>query len=367
MTFLKRATIAIAIFAITIRWLIVSDTKFSEQDVAKLSSGLNIVVTGANSGVGFATVEHFVRAGTSNVVVMACRNMVKCESAKHRVLASKSPNSTTLVLTQQLDLANRESIERFARELPKRLGTEKNTSEAPIDVLINNAGIFASSNSKTYLEGVEEHMLVNHLGHVLLTHSLWPNLVQAKGRIVTISSIIGVVPLHPAKSWFGTSSPSQPWWHSIYDYLDVSLAYARSKRANLLYAFELHRRFGSDGMVSSVASHPGYSRTEIWTNGVKHFPPWVGKFIQTNRLLSMSSEEGALTQVWAAIDPNVASGWYVGPQWWLFGRPIHLGPILDKRATKYWPPHHWPFTQEHGQQLWDQSMETLGIKEFGSP
>jgi hypothetical protein len=102
-------------------------------------------------------------------------------------------------------------------------------------------------------------------------------------------------------------------------------------------------------------------------NGANNLPSWMWKLIQTNQLMSMSLEDGVLTQVWAAIDPNVASGWYVGPQWWLFGKPISLGPILDKRVTAYWPPHYWPFTQEQGQQLWDQSLETWGIKECGSP
>jgi NAD(P)-dependent dehydrogenase (short-subunit alcohol dehydrogenase family) len=159
------------------------------------------------------------------------------------------------------------------------------------------------------------------------------------------------------------------------------VSYGRSKRANILFAHEIHHRFSHTG-ISSVASHPGIASTDIWHNGAKIFPTIVSNFLKNNVWISQSSDQGAATQVWAALDDDsVPSGSYVGPRWWFKGSPVWLGPIIRSIANNddddasqgrlttrgvYQPlPHFWPFSRNEGTRLWEQSLQALGIEEFG--
>jgi NAD(P)-dependent dehydrogenase (short-subunit alcohol dehydrogenase family) len=359
-SFLLFAVAALA-FAVMMQKLMHFEASYSSADIAKLSAGLTVVVTGANSGVGFASADHFVQAGTAKVVIMACRNVHKCDAARDKIV-QKSPDSSTKIIPLQLDLANKTSIEDFASILPHRLrelmGEEESDAIPPIDILMNNAGIFASSQRKEFIEGIESHIWVNHLAHVLLTHLLWPNLLEGNGRVVTISSITALLGFSPNDWWFEDHVDSfLEKWNPV---PDVARLYARSKRANLFFAHELHRRFSPE--ISAVSSHPGYSRTEIWSNGAKGMPGWFAKAIQTNLYGSMSPADASLTQVWAAIDhQEIPSGWYVGPKWLTFGEPVAIGPIMSKSSA-----HYWPLSSDDSETLWDLSLETLGITEFGS-
>ena len=375
-----------ALLAVIIYYLIPSDELFLQSNFSTLSSNLTIVITGANSGVGYATVEHLAKAGTAKIIILACRNEMKCTNAKERAEAQLPTNSTTQLVTAKLDLSSRSSIEEFAKkELPELLiqsqtqcvdTNDKMTIEPTIDVLVNNAGIFASNLNHTFIDGLEEHMFVNHLGHVLMMHFIWPILTKSQARIVSISSISALLPLRATAGW----TPSDKLWSEFHPSVDGMLRYARSKRANLFFAEELQRRYGSKpdddsspnsgtssslSSISSVASHPGYTRTEIWSNGAKIFPKYAGKLIQWNSVGSMSSPDGAKTQVWAALDRHqVPGGTYVGPRWWLFGNPIGLGFIEQQQSSNF-PQHYWP-SFEKRDELWNKTMEALGISIFGS-
>jgi NAD(P)-dependent dehydrogenase (short-subunit alcohol dehydrogenase family) len=375
---------------------------FQPQDVPKLSLGLNVVVTGANSGLGYETVKHLVQAsnmegGGPSLIVMACRSMTRCEAAKQQILkelgvasniATNSSTSTrTTVLTMQLDLQKRDSIQRFAIELPVALNSAvpsspsaaSDTGNVPIDVLVNNAGVFTRSPSGVLFHndnGTDEHILINHLGHVLLMHYLWPKLLQDKTRIVAISSISALLPIDTTEEWVAQSSGS---WTNLINHLHPSImkrivaglvSYGRSKRANMLFAHEIHRRYSHLG-ISAVASHPGIASTNIWTHGGKIFPRVLANFFHNSTVMSQQSNNAAATQIWAALDrANVPSGWYVGPRCWCKGIPVLLGPIVvgntEERRHRYLAsPHFWPFAQSDGEFLFNQSLKVLKIAEFG--
>ncbi|KAG7355595.1 short-chain dehydrogenase/reductase family protein [Nitzschia inconspicua] len=406
---------------------------FLPEHISQLSSGLVVVVTGANSGLGFDTVRHLVVSSTRSsiasdddknnqnsvdgatpspsIVVMACRNEAKCEKAKQQILAeatttsdnkTNAPNTlSTKILTLQLDLLDAISIQRFAQQLPVALNSTLSTADRdiPIDVLINNAGVFTRDPSGiVYHNGTDEHISVNHLGHVRLLHHLWPKLIRDKTRIVAVSSIAALLPITTTSDWYDTNKKTTSvllsTWNraiavpSLIQRIGTGMiSYGRSKRANLVFAQELHRRYSSLG-ISSVASHPGIASTELWKNGAKIFPAAVANFLQTNLLTSHSSYDGAATQVWAALDREaVPSGYYVGPRWWFRGMPVLLGPLSTNnngnhqhsgalqptkngynnvRALRVPIPHFWPFSVQEGSQLWEQSLQALGIEEFGN-
>jgi NAD(P)-dependent dehydrogenase (short-subunit alcohol dehydrogenase family) len=370
-------TVAVLFVAVLFALIIVPSTRpFEGSDLKVLATNLTVVISGANSGLGFGTVEHLARAGTAKTIVLACRNNARCEHAKKKAASLLPKQSTTRLVTATLDLASTTSIQAFAEELPMLLASRNynsdrddglSTNELPvIDVLINNAGIFASSADQKFIGGVEEHMHVNYLGHVLMTHLLWPTLERSNARIVSVSSISAFIPSNPLAGWFQSSNKE---WSDSMSLTSGLFRYFRSKRANLSFANQLHhQRVVSNNNpqsagVSSVASHPGYTRSEIWSNGAKIFPSFCAKLIEWNPLLSMSSSEGSLTQLWAALDRRqVPSGSYVGPQWWLYGKPIPLGPIGGQPTFPY---HHAPLYQE--ELLWQRTMEVLGIEEFGRP
>jgi NAD(P)-dependent dehydrogenase (short-subunit alcohol dehydrogenase family) len=339
---------------------------FSVEDIFSLSSGMTIVVTGANSGLGYATVDHLVQAGTAEVVIMACRSMERCERAREEIL-STSNASKTRVVPIPLDLASRESIVAATDRIQKLVLFEREEGVAPepIHALINNAGVMGAWKSREYIENVETHVWVNHVGHALLTHLLWPNLVAGSARIVSISSAAALTPFDASEGWFPPieEKDEQPdevaWWKHVYDTFDGIRYYAISKRANLKFATELHDRYYP--LVSSVGSHPGYSRTELiarWNFPL--IPEVFKKLLQTNRLGSMDPKEGSLTQLRAALDrEGVPSGSYVGPTLLTIGKPVVVGNLADSVR------HHWPFSRDQSQALWDKTLSVLGISEFG--
>lgn len=115
-----------------------------------------VLITGGNSGIGFATAAYIAAQGEQ--VVLACRNTVKAAEAKQKILAH-TPSAHVQIYS--LDLASFNSIRKFAETFL--------AEHAIIDVLINNAGATPIKQQFTE-EGVELQFGVNYLGHVLLTH-----------------------------------------------------------------------------------------------------------------------------------------------------------------------------------------------------
>lgn len=242
---------------------------------------------------------------------------------------------------------------------------------APLDILINNAGVAFAWSTKEFVQGVETHLAVNHLGHVLLTHCLWNNLLASKhgARVVHVSSMGAFISWNDVtKGWYNKDPNPMGW--KLRHMISSFLFYCQSKRANLMVAWELHERFYNaekhyKGSISSVASHPGYTRSDIM---LKWKLPWAAAFIKdfihTNHFLSMSNEEGARTQISAALAPKevVPSGSLVGPKFWMFGRPVLVGKLMTRFSS-----HFRPFSKQESSRLWDESMKALGITEFGKP
>lgn len=111
---------------------------------------MKILITGANTGIGFATAEQLVKQGQH--VILACRNPQKAQDAQNKLL-SLNQGQVDLV---SLDLNSLELTQKAADEIADRYGS--------LDVLINNAGLFAKTKQLTH-EGFEQQFGVNYLGH----------------------------------------------------------------------------------------------------------------------------------------------------------------------------------------------------------
>ena len=254
-------------------------------------SGRTAVVTGANSGLGFEVSRALAAADAH--VVLACRSTDRGREAASRI-REETPDASLELL--ELDLADLVSVRSFAERFHQR--------HDELDVLVNNAGLMAIPRRET-ADGFEMQFGVNHLGHFALTGRLLDAVLAADAaRVVTVSS-----DLHArGKMQFGDL-------HGEVDY-DPWDAYARSKLANLLYAYELQRRFeASDADALSVAAHPGYAATNLQGRAPKMRGSRLRGLVMklANRVLAQPAEQGALPTLYAATAPDVVGGAYYGP------------------------------------------------------
>ncbi len=247
------------------------------------------VVTGANAGIGYVTARELARKGAQ--VVLACRDPKKATAALEQ-LRAEVPGARVGVAT--LDLSDLASVRAFAASFAE--------DHDRLDLLVNNAGIMRVPEGTT-ADGFERQIGTNHLGHFALTGLLLPLLRDTPAsRVVTVSSIAHKGARLPVDDLMMTGSGYDP-----------SIAYGRSKLANLLFAYELDRRLRAAGAdVRSVAAHPGVAATNLFD----HLLPGglVRRIAKPVLGLLRGSEAGAQSILRAATDPTIEGGQYVGPR-----------------------------------------------------
>lgn len=249
------------------------------------------VITGANSGIGYEAA--LALAGKGARVIMAVRSEERGRAAAERIRAAR-PQAQVEV--RSLDLADLGSVRRFAEGFL--------AEHAALPLLINNAGVMALPYRRT-ADGFEMQFGTNHLGHFALTGLLLPAVLAAPGaRVVTVSSGAH----QPGKIDFDNLDGSRGYQRWV--------AYAQSKLANLLFAYELQRRLaGSGAGAISLACHPGYADTELQSAGARMEGSSLGATLAgaMNRLLAQSAAMGALPTLYAATSPDAYGGDYIGP------------------------------------------------------
>jgi len=290
-------------------------------------AGRTVVVTGANSGIGLEATR--VLAGAGAHVVMACRSVDEAAAEREAILEAFPGASLTV---RELDLADLESVRAFADWAGESLGR--------IDVLCNNAGVMAVPRSET-ADGFETQFGVNHLGHFALTGLLFEQLRAAPdARVVTQSS--------------GAHTRGEVDFDDLHgeENYDKWGAYARSKLANLLFAYELDRRYGDE--VTSVGCHPGYAATNLQYRGPEADGSRVRYYAMkvANALLAQSAEDGALPMLYAATADDVDGGDHVGPGGFLNMR----GPPEKQRSADR------SYDEATAERLWDVSEAATGVR-----
>jgi NAD(P)-dependent dehydrogenase (short-subunit alcohol dehydrogenase family) len=286
-------------------------TRWTAADIPR-QDGRTFIVTGANSGLGAGTARELARAGAT--VVLACRNVAKGEAA--------AATMSGRVEVRALDLADLASVRAFAESVDH------------VDVLVNNAGVMAVPKQRT-TDGFELQIGTNYLGHFALTGLLLPRLAD---RVVSLSSQahrIGRIDLDDL-NW--QRRRYQRW-----------AAYAQSKLADLMFAFELQRRLSAAGSpLRAMAAHPGYAATELGT----HTESIQDRLISLgNRLVAQRADMGALPTLYAATVPDLPGGSYVGPDG-LGERAGYPRLVQPKRAAR---------DPEVAARLWTLSQELTGV------
>jgi len=283
--------------------------------------GKNVIITGANSGIGYEAAR--AMATKNATVIMACRNLEKGESALQQIQA-ETPEAELKLM--ELNLADLSSVRHFAQDF--RSNYEK------LDILVNNAGVMAVPYQKT-VDGFEMQFGVNHLGHFALTGLLLDLMVNTQGsRVVTISSYAH------RYGWIQFNDLNGERFYYRW------LAYCQSKLANLLFAYELHRRLSqSDAKTVSLGAHPGYTETNLQQHS------WFyGQLL--NPVVAQSQEMGALPTLYAAASEDIEGNEYIGPDGFL-GQRGYPHKISSGRLTR---------NRKHGKRLWEVSEEMTGVE-----
>lgn len=294
------------------------------------------IVTGAGSGIGFATARQL--ATQRATVVLACRGGAGERAASE--LRAVRPEAR--VEAAELDLADLASVRAFAGQFLRRHGR--------LDGLVNNAGVMNTPLGRTK-DGFEMQLGTNHLGHFLLTELLVDMLKSsAPSRVVVVSSSYHEAAMgRPAAIRFDDLN----YERRRYDGWE---AYAQSKLANVLHARELARRLSGTG-VTCVSVHPGWVRTRLIRNTM---PVWVQNLV-LRPLLRMGGMvepwQGAQTTLHALLAPEVAN--HAGEYF------SQTGLYQDRQARRGgWPlrsPNPLARDDETARRLWEASASLVGI------
>jgi len=254
----------------------------AEQVVGDMDlNGKVIVVTGASAGLGLETARVLAKAGA--LVVMAGRDADKNRRAADSIRA-EAPGAK--IETEAFDLSELVSVRAAAARILK--------AHPKVDVLINNAGFVGGPLVYT-AEGCEKHFAANHVGPFVLTNLLVPALkAAAPSRIVVLSSNGHRVPAFDFDDLRFEKRQYNHW-----------TAYAQSKRANVLFAVALAKRLEPFGVTVNVL-HPGVIRTEVFRDVTPDEEKMVTDYSETHGSPVKSIPQGAATQVWAAVGPDLA-------------------------------------------------------------
>lgn len=292
---------------------------FSDRNVPD-QSGKCFIVTGANTGVGFALAKALAARGAR--VLLACRDEAKADKAIARI-SQMTPGAKLAWLP--LDLADLDNVQAAAAKV---------VQEPRIDALINNAGIMYPPLTRTR-QGFESQFGVNHLGVFALTSLLLPKLAETSGSRVVVTS--SIAHLKASIDWDDLNAER--------NYAKAD-RYGASKLANALFFFELDRRLRAAGSpVIAVGAHPGVASTSLGRH--------MGPFQLLNPLVGLvlnSAAQGAWPALLAATGP-VRPGGYYGPTG--FGG-IRGAAGEAKRAPQAQDP-------ALATRLWDVSVAMTGI------
>jgi NAD(P)-dependent dehydrogenase (short-subunit alcohol dehydrogenase family) len=300
--------------------------------------GKTVLITGASSGTGMESTR--ILAGWNADVVMACRNLTKCEAVRASIIADHAAAGVTVsskLTCEQLDLCDFSSVRSFAAQYLE--------SGRSIDVLMNNAGVHVHDLVQT-ADGIEEMYQANHLGHFLLTNLLLDRIVQsAPARILHVSSGIHFVGgIDRAK--YGASEALTATQNAK-DNFNGWATYADSKLMNIIFSNELQRKLTARGAPANVVSnslHPGFVVSAFGSGSGA--PAWMGMLMEGARVaFARNTSQGAYTQVHVATAPGLAE---VG------------GAYFDHAAEKK-AETALAFDEETAKWLWDTSATLVKL------
>lgn len=294
-------------------------TFFDNQRVA--------MITGGNSGIGFATATKLARHGFH--VILASRNQKTSSQAIAQILESYPQASLESI---PLDLSSFTSVRQCAAAFQEK--------GYPLHVLINNAGGSVPGEQASFsVDGFELTLATNHLGHFLLTNLLLANLVQSSpSRVITVSSQLHVpgYGMGPAPDFDFDNLDGKK-------YYNARVFYKNSKLANMWFAYELQRRVTGTGVVS-LAVCPGFVPEAIGSRRTNPLERFLYLKLMTRMPFARSLDQASDAYLAVATDPQYGN--------------MQGKFIVDGKDT---PSSIDSYDQNKAKRLWDLSWTWCGL------
>ncbi|KAF9172891.1 hypothetical protein BGX21_001859 [Mortierella sp. AD011] len=311
--------------------------RFTEDDIPDLT-GKVAIVTGANSGLGFATTVALASHGAH--VFLACRSepraleaiekikeIIKKKQEENPLLGKTEPNLDFLAL----DLNDMKKCHHAAKQFLER--------GLPLHILINNGGIMTSPFALS-ADGVEQQFAVNHMGHFVFTMGLLDRIKESQpSRIVMLSSIGHEMTVRGGIDFetLNDKNASNP-----------TSRYGRSKLSNLLIGKALARRLANEKVYVNMP-HPGFVNTDLARNNKDSLGAFAaGAYDLAGKLCASKPEIGALNQLYLATSPEVEQKDLRG---------LYFVPVGNECR-----PSHYALDEELQEKLWDYSVELMREK-----
>jgi len=273
-----------------------------------------IIITGANTGLGFEAAKHFARINAAKII-LAVRNMKKGNEARDKIQAETGFNN---IVVRELDLSSFDSVKSFVDGIQK--------SEERLDILISNAAV-ANGVRNVTKDGWEESIQVNHLSNMLLLTLMVPLLrktakqFQVEPRIVVVSSEVHTWSKFPE----GTQPEILTYLHESKD--TMRIRYPVTKLLNIL----MTRKFAQ--VIPDITIHclnPGFCKTEL-SRDLSYVKSFF--FNLFRNMIGRTAEQGSRTLVHAAI----FEGWDSQhiPNARYFSNCIEIAPTKEARNKNY--------------------------------
>lgn len=334
---------------------------FTEDQIPDLE-GTTVVVTGANSGLGFWSARHL--AAKKATVVLTCRDTKRCEQAVAKIRESIGPEINPSLIPMKLDLASFSSIRAFANAFKNKF--------TRLDSMILNAGVMVPPFSKT-AEGLELQIGTNHFGHFLLTTLLLPMMENSTHNTAAIDD--GETTLLSTGGWGGlggggprtivavsSAAHFDSYPEGIRSFEEMNdqtsynrqKAYGQSKLANVLFAQELAERVKEKNILVN-AIHPGGVDTELGRYIIELLKDFFGETVSSFVEEHLAPRGGrglwyprdaSLTQLYAAVSPKLRSQRISGKYYHPIARLTEPDPHCQNKTLQ--------------KMLWDMSERVTG-------